>query len=66
MNSYDDPKTLRDGECTLLVNAMPGNPPTPRNGISGVLIEGTVGNAIVPPAVGYEFGTEKDIMFWIE
>jgi hypothetical protein len=32
MNSLDDPKALRDGECVSLVNALPGYPLKPRRG----------------------------------
>jgi hypothetical protein len=32
MNTVDHPAILKDGECELLVNAYPGNPPTIRRG----------------------------------
>jgi hypothetical protein len=36
MNTVDDPKSLRDGECVRLLNMFPGDQPTPRNGCPGV------------------------------
>jgi hypothetical protein len=35
MNTVDDQKRLKKGECLRLVNAFPGIPPIPRNGCSG-------------------------------
>jgi len=52
MNTVDDPKRLKDGECVRLLNAFPQNPPILRNGCSGsllVLIDEK--DEFIPPAI---------------
>lgn len=42
MNNVDHPSTLQNGECELLVNAFPSNPPKPRRGCN-FIFENTYG-----------------------
>jgi hypothetical protein len=40
-NTLDEPPRLGQGECLLLNNAVPGDPPTPRNAIVDIFTETT-------------------------
>lgn len=56
MNTVDDPKFLREGECVKLLNLFPGNPPIPRNGCPGFYAVLTDGNdQFIPPAICFGF-----------
>ena len=48
MNTVDDPATLKDGECELLVNAFPGNPPKMRPGCIFKKLNLTANHAVCP------------------
>lgn len=66
MNSIDDPKTLKPGECVKLVNAFPGNPPRPRNGCTGLLLSGSTPNMrFVPPGISFEYNNILYALVWV-
>jgi hypothetical protein len=66
MNTVNDLKDLAPGECTELVNARPGNPPTIRNGCDVFIVSGSENYTLVPPAIAHtsEEGTEH-VVFWV-
>jgi hypothetical protein len=51
MNSVDDARDLRPGECRQLTNGIPGNTVVPRNGCAGVLLSGSSTWRFVPPGL---------------
>jgi hypothetical protein len=66
MNTVDDPKRLKEGECVRLLNMLPGNPPVPRNGCTGRLIAWSSSTArFVPPGVAFEYGGTIYIIVWV-
>lgn len=67
MNTVDDLKNLAPGECTELVNARPGNPPTIRKGCDVFIISGSENYTLVPPAIAHtsEEGTDH-VIFWVQ
>lgn len=65
MNTVDDPKTLKQGECVRLLNAFPGVPPTPRNGCTGRLLTGTQNYRYIPPGISFVYGSNIYAVVWV-
>jgi len=65
MNTVDDPKTLKSGECLSLINAYPGNPPVPRRGCTGKLLTGSTNWRFQPPAISIEFSGVIYVIVWV-
>ena len=65
MNTVDDPKTLKPGECVRLLNMFPGKPPKPRNGCTGYLMTGTTNYKLVPPGISLNYDGVIYVIFWI-
>lgn len=65
MNTVDDPKTLKQGECVRLLNAFPGVPPVPRNGCTGRLLTGTQNYRYIPPGISFVYGGNIYAVVWV-
>lgn len=65
MNSVDDPKALRPGECVELINAFPGYPPRLRNGCFGEIVDGLSGDSFLHPAVFVNCGGVDRVLAWV-
>ena len=65
MNTVDDPKTLKPGECVRLLNAFPGNPPRPRTGCTGLLMTSTTTFSLVPPGIAFNTNGAIYIIAWV-
>jgi hypothetical protein len=65
MNTVDDPKRLQQGECSLLVNMIPGDPPRPRNGCTGALLVGTTNYRFIPPGISFEYSGVVYVVIWV-
>lgn len=65
MNTVDDPKLLKPGECVRLLNAFPGNPPIPRTGCTGKLIASSSAYTFLPPGISFEYGNKIYIVAWV-
>lgn len=65
MNTVDDPKTLKQGECVRLLNAFPGVPPVPRNGCTGRLLTGTQNYRYIPPGISFVYGGSIYAVVWV-
>ncbi len=64
MNSVDDPKTLKPGECVRLLNAFPGNPPKMIPGSISKLLTNTQNYTFVPPGISFEYNSNIYIIAW--
>jgi hypothetical protein len=64
MNTIDDPKSLKPGECVELVNAFPGSPPIPRRGCKGVLLDGYGDLIFFAPAIAMNVDESTFIFVW--
>ncbi|RPH88496.1 MAG: hypothetical protein EHM66_00370 [Deltaproteobacteria bacterium] len=65
MNTVDDPKRLKKGECVRLLNMLPGDPPVPRLGCTGRLLSGTTGYRFLPPGISFTYGGVIYAVVWI-
>jgi hypothetical protein len=65
MNTVDDKKVLKPGECVRLLNAFPGNPPVPRNGCTGVLMTSTTTFIFVPPGISFNTSGAIYVIAWV-
>jgi hypothetical protein len=66
MNTVDDPKLLKPGECVRLLNAFPGNPPRPRNGCTGLLLAGSSTSLrYLPPGIAFNYNDVIYVVTWI-
>lgn len=64
MNTVDDPKTLKNGECVRLLNMFPGDPPIPRNGCTGRLMTSTSDLRWIPPGISFEYSNTIYAIAW--
>lgn len=65
MNTVDDARTLRPGQCVRLLNALPGNPPQILNGSTGSALVGTNTYRFIPPGISFEYGAEIYAVVWV-
>lgn len=65
MNSVDDPKSLRPGECVELINAFPGYPPKMRNGCFGEILPEFTDEEFVLPACFVNCGGVDRVLAWV-
>ena len=65
MNNLDEPWRLEEGECVELTNALPGDPPTPRKGCSGQLLDSSTNWRFVPPGITFEYSGTIYILVWV-
>jgi hypothetical protein len=68
MNTVDNPKTLKDGECVELVNAYPGYPVVPRRGckVSQLPDSWYPNMGIVPGTLfSFDFDGEEYFLVWM-
>jgi hypothetical protein len=65
MNTADDPKRLKEGECVRLLNMFPGDPPVPRTGCTARLLTGTSGYRYIPPGISFTYGSVIYAVAWV-
>ena len=65
MNTVDDPRELKAGECELLINATPGAPPVPRKGCQGYLLAGSSSWRFIPPGISVTLAGVVYIVIWV-
>jgi hypothetical protein len=66
MNTVDDPKRLKKGECVRLLNMLPEDPPIPRNGCTGKYISAASSSLrFIPPGISFDSEGNVFIVVWV-